>query len=357
MSRAAKSKSDRGSDPHTLTHKQWGTFEGKDVYLFKLMNSSGAFVELTNYGASIVSIVVPDKHGVLGNVVVGFPSLEGYINDRCYIGSTIGRYANRIKGARFVLDNITYYLEKNDGFNSNHGGRSGFHNRIYDFEIKGDSVSFTLLSKDSEGGYPGNVKFKVGYTWNDGNALTIRYEAVSDRRTVLNFTNHAYFNLAMEKGNILAHELTINAREMLVMGSDHIPTGSIVPVMDKSFHKVVIRNKIACEGDTMKGLNNYYILERQEEKKLNQACILAEATSGRVLEIFTTYPGVQFYTGHFLKGKVPTHSFRFPGPFDGLCLECQHYPDAPNHADFPSATVNAGQRYEETIIFRFSVAG
>lgn len=346
----------RGWDSDPPEHEPWGRFEGKDIHLFKLMNSRGAFVELTNYGATIVSIVVPDKHGVLGNVVLGFSSLEGYINDRCYIGSTIGRYANRIKGAQFVLDDAIYCLEKNEDPNSNHGGRSGFHSRVYDFAIKSDSVTFTLVSKDLEGGYPGDVRFNVTYTWNDDNALIIRYEAVSDRRTVLNFTNHAYFNLAMGKGNILGHELTIYAREMLVVGSDYIPTGSIVPVMDKLFHKTVIRDKVTSEGNSVKGFNDYYILDRQREKELNRACILAENTSGRVLEIFTTYPGVQFYTGDFLGGNTIANNFRFPGPFDGLCLECQHYPDAPNHPNFPSTTVNAGQRYDETIIFKFGIA-
>ncbi len=339
-----------------ISHRQWGTFKGRAVYLFRLRNSSGAFIELTNYGATIVSIVVPDKHGVLGNVVLGFPALEGYVNDQCYIGSTIGRYANRIKDAQFALDEVIYYLDKNDNVNSIHGGLSGFHSRVFDFVINSDSVSFTLVSKDFEGGYPGNVQFNVTYTWSDDNALVIRYKAVSDKRTVLNFTNHAYFNLAPEQGNILGHELTIYAREMLAMGSDHIPTGLIVPVTDKLFHGHVISDKVTFTGNTTKGLNIYYILERQEENKLNHACRMVAPASGRVLEIFTTYPGVQFYTGDFLGGNSLSNSFKFLNPFDGLCLECQHYPDAPNHPNFPSTIVNAGQVYDENIIFKFDIA-
>lgn len=337
----------------TISYKPWGKLKGKHVFLFKLKNSSGAFVELMNYGATIISIVVPDKQGILGNVVLGFPSLEGYVNDRCYIGSTIGRYANRIKDARFVLDDVIYYLDKNDNLNSNHGGLNGFHGRIFDFTVNSDSVSFTLVSKDGEGGYPGNIQFNVTYTWNDDNALVIRYEAVSDKRTVLNFTNHAYFNLAAEQGDILSHELSIYAREMLVMGSDHIPTGLIVPVGDKLFHRHVIRDKVTITCDTVKGLNSYYILERQKKNSVNHACTLAAPVSGRLLDIFTTYPGVQFYTGDFLGGEWPTSRFKFLKPFDGLCLECQHYPDAPNNPTFPSTIVDPGKAYDETIIYKF----
>ncbi|MBA4056943.1 MAG: galactose-1-epimerase, partial [Marivirga sp.] len=255
-----------------VSHKQWGTFDGKHVCLFKLKNSRGAFVELTNYGATITSLVVPDKQGALGNVVLGFPSLEGYVNDRCYLGSTIGRYANRIKDAQFPLDEVMYYLDKNDNVNSNHGGASGFHGRVFDFVINSDSVSFTLVSKDGEGGYPGNVQLNVTYTWNDDNVLAIRYNAVSDKRTVLNITNHAYFNLAAEHGDILGHELTIYAREMLATRTDYIPTGSIVPVRDKLFHGHVIRDNIKMTGNTIEGFNTYYVLERHQENQINHAC-------------------------------------------------------------------------------------
>ena len=337
-------------------HTQWGTVNGQEVYLFKLMNSRGSFVELTNYGATIVSAFVPDRHDVLGNVVLGFPSLEGYVNDRCYVGSTIGRYANRIKEAQFVLDGVTYNLEKNDGTNSNHGGLRGFHGRVFDFATKDNSVTFSLISKDLEGGYPGDVRFNVTYTWNDDNALVIRYHAASNKRTVMNYTNHAYFNLAMGHDNILGHQLTIYAGEMLVMGSDYIPNGLIVPVVDKNFRNTVIKDKVISEGDTVKGLNEYYILENWQRGKVTHACTLAEATSGRILEIFTSYPGVQFYTGDFLGGNELANHSRRLRPFDGLCLECQHYPDAPNHPGFPSTIVNPGQVYDETILFRFGLA-
>lgn len=339
-----------------ISYKSWGNHNGKDVCFFRLSNANGAFVELINYGATIVSIVVPDKHEKLGNVVLGFPSLEGYVNDRCYIGSTIGRYANRIGGARFMLDGVTHYLDKNDNANSNHGGVTGFHSRVFDFKINKSSLSFILTSEDGEGGYPGNLQFTVTYSWNDNNELVIRYEAVSDRRTVLNFTNHAYFNLSTEQEDILDHELTIHAKEMLATGFGYIPNGSIVSLKDNSFHLHAIRDSVTISDNKVVGLNNYYILEREDRNKKNHACTLKERDSGRVLEIFTTYPGVQFYTGDFLGGNWLSNRFKMFKPFDGLCLECHHYPDAPNHPGFPTTTIEAGRVYDEYIVLKFGIA-
>lgn len=337
----------------TISYIPWGSYEGKNVYLFKLKNINGAFVELINYGATIVSIVVPDKRGKLENVVLGFPSFEEYVNDQCYIGSTIGRFANRIGGARFTLDGVTYHLEKNDNANTNHGGVNGFNSRVFDFIINAESLSFTLTSKDREGGYPGNLQFKVTYSWNDNNELAIRYEAVSDKKTVLNFTNHAYFNLSSEQGDMLDHELTIHAGAMLVTDRDYIPNGLIVPLNDNSFNQRVIRESLTISDSKVTGSNNYYILDRKDKNKNSHACTLIERISGRMLEIFTTYPGVQFYTGDYLGvNSLSDQSKKFK-PFDGLCLECQHYPDSPNHSNFPSTTIDAGEVYDECIVFKF----
>ncbi|MBL0745515.1 aldose epimerase family protein [Chryseolinea lacunae] len=338
-----------------ISNAPWGTFEGKDVFLFRLKNASGAYVELTNYGATLVSVVVPDKTGNLESVVLGFPSLEGYLHDRCYIGSTIGRFANRIGNARFTLDGVTYALDKNDNTNSNHGGPSGFHARVFDFAISDDAVTFMLTSENGEGGFPGKIDFKVKYSWSDDCALAIRFNAVADKRTVLNFTNHAYFNLSPGDGDILNHELTLHADSLASTDKQYIPTGVIAPANDLLFKRHKIRERVKVSDNTMTGVNSYYILNPKEDKILRPAGKMTAQSSGRTLDVFTTYPGVQVYTGDFLHASHTSNLSRPPASFDGLCLECQHYPDAPNHPNFPSTVFDAGQVYDETIVYKFGV--
>lgn len=338
-----------------ISYKPWGTQGGKDVFLFTLENASGAFVEITNYGATVVSIVVPDRNGKLENTVIGFPSLEGYVSDRCYIGSTIGRYANRIGGAAFALDGVLYPLDKNDNQNNNHGGLSGFHAKVFDFRVDADSLSFSLTSADGEGGFPGRVDFRVTYSWNDDHELGIRFHAVSDKKTVLNFTNHAYFNLAPEHGDILEHELTLHAGEMLETDRDYIPTGVVASAAGNDFQQTRIRDRVKFSGSSQTGVNSYFLLKNDGKTGMQSAGILKERTSGRTLEIFTTYPGVQLYTGDYLDSKHLSSRFKQIHPFDGLCLECQHYPDAPNHANFPSTVLEPGKAYDERIVYKFGV--
>jgi len=338
-----------------ISYKPWGTHSGKDVFLFKLENASGAFVEITNYGATVVSIVVPDRNGKLENTVIGFPSLEGYVNDRCYIGSTIGRYANRIGGAAFTLDGVAYTLEKNDNQNNNHGGPSGFHAKVLDFRVDGNSLSLSLASADGEGGFPGLVDFLVTYSWNDDHELGIRFSAVSDKKTVLNFTNHAYFNLAPNHGDILEHELTLHANEMLETDHEYIPSGVILNAAGNDFHQTRIRDRVKFSGPSQTGVNSYFLLKNDGNTRMQRAGILKEGTSGRSLEIFTTYPGIQLYTGDYLESKHLSSRFKQIHPFDGLCLECQHYPDAPNHDNFPTTVLEPGQAYDERIVYKFGV--
>ena len=338
-----------------ISYKPWGTHGGKDVFLFKLENASGAFVEITNYGATVVSIVVPDRNGKLENTVIGFPSLEGYVNDRCYIGSTIGRYANRIGGAAFTLDGVVYTLDKNDNQNNNHGGFSGFHAKVFDFYVGTDSLSFSWTSADGEGGFPGQVDFLVTYSWNDDHELSIRFTAASDKKTVLNFTNHAYFNLAPDHGDILEHELTLHADEMLETGRDYIPTGVIAHVAGNDFRQTRLRDRVKFTGPSQTGVNSYYILKNDDNTGMRCAGILKEGTSGRSLEIFTTYPGVQLYTGDYLESKHLSSRLKQIHPFDGLCLECQHYPDAPRHDNFPTTILEPGQAYDQRIVYKFGV--
>jgi len=327
-----------------ITQHLWGNIQNQDVYLFKIENTSGAYVELTNYGATIVSIYVPDRNNELGNVVLGFENLESYLADDCYIGSTIGRFANRIGGARLVIDGMTYLLEDNDHGNSNHGGRNGFNTKVFDFSIDEGRLSFETLSRDGAGGYPGNLEFKVGYQWTDNNELLIDYSAICDQKTVANFTNHAYFNLAAGTENMLDHELTVFSDLVVASGPNYIPTGLIVPADDLAFKQHKIKEK----------LNVCYFLSPQSPPVLQPAAVLSELNSGRMMEVFTTYPGILVYTADFLHSKNPGHNGKLYGPFDGLCLECQYLPDSPNHAHFPSTVLRPGEVYAHRIVFKFS---
>jgi len=338
-----------------ISYKPWGTHGGKDVFLFKLESADGTFVEITNYGATVVAILVPDRNGKLANTVIGFPSLEGYVNDRCYIGSTIGRYANRIGGAAFTLDGVAFTLDKNDNQNNNHGGLSGFHAKVFDFYAGTDSVSFSLTSADGEGGFPGQIDFRVTYSWTDDHELHIRFQATTDKKTVLNFTNHAYFNLAPDQGDILEHELTLYADKLLETDSGYIPTGVIAQTTGNDFHQTRIRDRVKFTGASQTGVNRYFILKNDGATGLRPAGILKEGTSGRSLEISTTYPGVQLYTGDYLESKYLSSGFKQIHPFDGLCLECQHYPDAPHHGNFPTTILEPGQPYDQHTVYKFGV--
>ena len=336
----------------TMSSKLWGTHEGQPVYLFKLANASGAYIELTNYGATLVSVVVPDVENNPGNVVLGFSDLQGYLDDDCYIGSTIGRFANRIADAQFTLDGVVYQLENNDGENSNHGGNCGFNKRVFDYVIGDGGVSFSVLSKDGEGGYPGNLRLTVNYRWTDLNELIITYTATSDKKTIVNFTNHAYFNLLNTGQNIQDHLLTIYADEMLEADADYIPTGVIKAAGNKAFQHTPVKNNMTVNDDKVIGLNDCYLLNTNPDR-LKPAAKLQEQTSGRSLEVFTTYPTLVLYTADYLQSKAPGHAMRNYQPFDGLCLECQHCPDSPNQPVFPSTVLNVGEVFEETIVYKF----
>ncbi len=326
----------------TVTYKAWGTVHNQDVFLFKLENSAGAFVELTNYGATVVSINVPDKDGQPGNVIIGFPTLAGYLDDTCYIGSTIGRYANRVSNAQFNLDGITYQLEANDGINANHSASSGFNCKVFGFEINEDELVFVLYSNDGEGGYPGNLNLRVTYKWSDDNELSIHYKAVSDKDTFANFTNHAYFNLSNGDLTITDHQLDISAKNVVAAGADYIPTGEIIPA-----EPIVL--------DRNKGINSYYILDKDKLAINNYAARLTEPSSGRTLTVTTSYPGVFLYTGDYLSSTHTNLYNRYCQPFEGLCLECQHYPDAMNRPEFPSALLPKHEVYSEHINLKFGL--
>jgi aldose 1-epimerase len=326
----------------TITHKAWGTIHKQDVFLFKLENSAGAFVELTNYGATLVSINVTDKKRQLGNVIIGFPTLAGYLDDTCYLGSTIGRYANRVSKAQFNLDGTTYQLEANDGINANHSASSGFNSKVFGFEINDDELVLVLHSNDGEGGYPGNLNLRVTYKWSDNNELSIHYKAVSDKDTFANFTNHAYFNLSNGDLTIADHQLDISAKTIVDAGADYIPTGEIIPV------EPIVLN-------LNKGINSYYILDDEKLAANNYAALLTESSSGRMLSLTTTYPGIFLYTGDYLNSKHLNLNNRNCQPFEGLCLECQLYPDAMNRPEFPSVLLPKHEVYSEYINLKFGL--
>jgi aldose 1-epimerase len=336
------------------TTRLWGQHNGHNVYLFKIENESGAYVELTNYGAAIVSVVVPDRLQHFENVVVGFPDLNGYLTDSCYIGSTIGRYANRISRVKFQLEGETFHLDANEGKNSNHAGKSGFNYRVFTAEAFDNGVMMTLSSPDGDGGYPGKLELMVIYTWSNDNELLINYKATTDKATIANFTNHAYFNLSAFKSKIYNHKLTLLSDSIVDLHEDYTPSGAIIPAGQKAFNNNKLGDKFNIDENRVEGLNLFYIINTgARENGLTYAALLTDEASGRALKVYTDYPGVFLYTGDYLSSTTPIHTGQGAKPFDALCLECQHYPDSINHPDFPQAVLRAGDVYNQSILYKF----
>jgi aldose 1-epimerase len=337
---------------------------GKPAQLYTLKNSHGMQVQLTNFGAIAVSIVVPDKRGRFADVVLGFDDLKGYLENKPYFGATVGRYANRIANGTFTLDSKKYSLAVNNGPNSLHGGLKGFNKVVWEgasLEKPGtQGVVFTYLSKDGEEGYPGNLKTSVTYTLNDANELTIAFEAVTDKPTPVNLTNHSYFNLAGEgNGDILKHVLTLTADRFTPVDKNLIPTGEVVPVKGTplDFTKpTVVGARINDSYQQMLfggGYDHNFVLDGDGET-LKLAARISEPTSGRILEVLTTEPAIQFYSGNFLDGTVVGkhgHAYQRRSAFS---LETQHYPDSPNHTAFPSTILKPGKTLHSQTVFRFS---
>ncbi|MBD1363215.1 galactose mutarotase [Mucilaginibacter sp. ZT4R22] len=347
-----KTNSTMIQSPAAISYRQWGDHAGCPVYLFRLQNATGAYVELTNYGATVVSVVVADKDGGFDNVVLGYPALNDYVNDTCYLGATIGRFANRIGGAEFTLDGTAYQLHANDGPNTNHGGNAAFNTRVFDYELHDDSLSFTLHSEDGDGGFPGNLQLTVTYRFTDENELSIDFKAQTDKKTVANFTNHAYFNLSAKGEGVFGHAVKVYADNMLEVDESYIPNGQIKPAGKHAFNGESLESKMMI-GDQVTALfNDCYVLT-DAAKVLKPAAELIEKTSGRTLKVYTTYPSVMVYTGDYLNGEAEGNFKRPYKPFDGLCLECQYYPDSPNHPDFPSAELHPGEEYHEIIVYKF----
>jgi len=334
-----------------ITH--WGKASDTDVYLFRITNSLGNYVELSNYGATVVSIFVPDKFGKVSNVALGYSDLQGYLSDKYYLGSTIGRYTNRIGKARFVLEGREYELEKNDGENSLHGGNNGFNRRVFDFEIKDNTVVMYLLDEGGNGGYPGTLEFEVTFTWTDKNELLIDYTAETDRPTIANFTNHTYFNFSWVKSPVTNHFLWVNSGVYLAQDDDHVPTGKMLVDNEGFLHGRLLSDVIDKSRPLETGLDRYFLLQKEKGLTAPQAA-LYEPKTGRQLQVFTSYPGMIVYTGQFLN-TIPDKNGQFFKPLSGICLECHHFPDSVNHQQFPWAILSPEKPYKEFIKFSFDI--
>lgn len=326
------------------------TSDGENVNLFTLKNDRGLEVSITNYGATVTSILTADRRGKREDIVLGYSSLEEYIKNPRYLGGLIGRHANRIGLGRFSLNGDEYQLTQNNGVNHLHGGAKGFDKRVWKAFDQDDTGAASLrlqyLSVDGEEGYPGNVTANVTYTLFPENELEIDYSATTDRDTIVNLTNHAYFNLA-GSGDILGHELTLHADAFTPVSKELIPTGEIESVANTVMD--FRRSRPIATG----GYDHNFVL-KDYDGSLRNAARLYEPNSGRVLEILTTQPGIQFYSGNFLDGSLKGKRGVAYEQYAGLCLEPQHFPDAPNHANFPSTVLSLGEVYKHISVYRFS---
>lgn len=332
-----------------------------EITLCTITNASGASVTLSSLGAGIDAVRVPDREGRLADVVLGYKDPASWLADGPCAGKVPGRFANRIALGHFSIDGTEYTLAINNGPNALHGGPTGFQNRLWSVEAIGeDTVRFTYTSADGEEGYPGNLTATATYTWSADNVLTITLTAETDAPTVVNLTNHAYFNLAGENsGSVLGHKLCLKASRWLPTDATQIPTGEIAPVagtpMDFTVAKEIGRD-IHADFEALKigkGYDHCWVVDDYEKGKLREVALLTDDASGRSLAISTTQPGMQVYTGNWLAGCPESISGGAYADYDGVAIECQNFPDAPNKPSFPSSRLNPGEKYEEVIRFAF----
>lgn len=334
-----------------------------EISVFKVENDSGAYVELSSLGAGITGVCVPDKNGKLENVALAYANPADYLADGPCMGKIPGRYANRIAKGHLVIDGTLHQLAINNGPNALHGGPEGFMNRIWNAEETADGVRFTYNSADGEENYPGNLTAVAEYSWSEDNVLTLNLSAKTDKPTVVNLTNHAYFNLeGADAGSVLSHSMKINAEKWLPTDDTLIPTGEIASVegtpMDFRVEKK-IGDDIKADFPALiygKGYDNCWVNDGWEKgKMLDEIVVLRAPESGRVLRVGSTQPGVQVYTGNWLAGSPLNASGKSYEDYDGVAIEMQGFPDSPNESEFPSQELRPGEEYKEVIRFAFSV--
>ena len=342
-----------------------GVEDFDSIRLYTLKNRAGTTVKVTNYGAIVTSILTADRDGNFADIALGYDSAEAYINavDKPYFGAVVGRYGNRIAGGEFELDGEVYSLLRNNGPNALHGGTVGFDKVVWTvdrFDPAANTLALSYRAKDMEEGYPGNLDLSVTYTLSEGNELLVVYRAETDKATPVNVTQHTYFNLAGEgAGDVLDHEVTLYASRYTPVDETLIPTGELAPVAGTPFDFTAakpIGRDIEADDEQLEfggGYDHNWVIDRAGEG-LEPAARVVEPTSGRVLEITTTEPGVQFYVGNFLDGRLTGKSGRPYGYRGGFCLETQHFPDSPNQPTFPSTILRPGQTLESRTVFRFS---
>jgi aldose 1-epimerase len=350
-----------------ITKESFGqTTDGHSVDLYTLTNSRGAEVKITNYGGTVTSLKMPDRNGKFDDIVLGFDNLDGYLKATAYFGAIIGRYGNRIGKGRFTLHGVEYRLATNNGENHLHGGIKGFDKVVWGARPlklpNGAALVLTYLSKDGEEGYPGNLSVKVVYTLTNTNDLKIDYSATTDKDTIVNLTHHSYFNLAGQgNGDILNHRLWIDAARFTPTDAGSIPTGELRNVHGTPFdftRPTAIGARINQDYEQLKlgkGYDHNFVLNGKMGI-MRRVARASDATSGRVMEVWTTEPGLQFYSGNFLDGTLTGKDGKVYQQRYGFCLETQHYPDSPNKPAFPTTVLRKGARYHTTTIYRFSAA-
>jgi aldose 1-epimerase len=336
--------------------------DGREVGLYKLTNDQGAEVSITNYGGAITSIMVPDRQGVLGDVVLGYDSLADYVRNPRYLGCLVGRHANRLGLGKFSLNGVDYQLIQNNGANHLHGGPQGFDKKVWQATEKvingHPALGLEYLSVDGEENYPGNLTVNVEYLLSANNELCVEYRAVTDQDTIVNLTNHSYFNLG-SGDTILDHQLTLNAASFTPVSKELIPNGEIrsvsgTPMDFTTPHAIGERIKDEYEQLSFTGgYDHNYVLDNFNGQ-LRVVSTVLEPGSGRMLQVATTQPGMQFYSGNFLNGSLVGKRGVAYHKYAGFCLETQHFPDSPNHPNFPTTVLRAGESYEQTTIFRFT---
>jgi aldose 1-epimerase len=356
----AGSKQDTTVQNQTTMTQDFGEVDGKKVALFTLANKSGDTVTITNYGGIVTSWITADKANNKSSIVLGFNKLEGYLAPPPYFGALIGRYGNRIAKGQFKLNDTTYKLATNNDANHLHGGKKGFDKVVWDVvsapAADKPSISLHYLSKDGEEGYPGNLDVTVTYTLSDANELKITYDATTDKATPVNLTNHSYFNLTGNVANtILNHKLQIDADRYTPVDAGLIPTGELKSVAGTPFDfrtATLIGARIAQVAG---GYDHNYVLNGGQTSAPRKIATLSDSVSGRQMEVFTTEPGVQFYSGNFLDGTLKDNGGQAIQKHTGMCLETQHFPDSPNKPDFPSTILQPGQKYHSETIYKASV--